>query len=166
MLLTWPVFSIWKTHICPTANWKVIFNPRHWIKACNSPYQSHTKKDTTIYTKISLKPASQQLKCINGNGATVPFASTVTGTRPFLAPLPAPGAQGPAQVTTQWVGRMRGTTGHPEIAPLVRNQKESVRGERMRAHGARERRRVGMVGRSVSGCVWGGLCLCVCLSDR
>ncbi|KAI9539895.1 hypothetical protein NQZ68_001827 [Dissostichus eleginoides] len=39
--------------------------------------------------------------------------------------LPAPGAQGPTQLTTQWAGRMRGTAGHPEIAPLVRNQKES-----------------------------------------
>lgn len=88
--------------------------------------------DVTVYTEISLKSVSQSFIVHNGNGATVPSASTATGTRAFLAPLPAPGAQSPAQVTTQWAGRMRGTTGHPEIAPLVRNQKgnqkESVRG--------------------------------------
>lgn len=88
--------------------------------------------DVTVYTEISLKSVSQSFIVYNGNGATVPSASTATGTRAFLAPLPAPGAQSPAQVTTQWAGRMRGTTGHPEIAPLVRNQKgnqkESVRG--------------------------------------
>lgn len=110
------------------------------------------------------KSVSQQLRRTNGNGATIPSTRTATGTRPFLAPLPAPGAQGPAQVTTQWAGRMRGTAGHPEIAPLVRNQKgnqkESGRGgrgwepeQRMQTHGARERRRVGMVGWSGSGCV-------------
>lgn len=88
--------------------------------------------DITVSTKIALKSVSQQLWWTNGNGATVPLTSTATGTRPFLAPLPAPGAQGPAQLTTQWAGRMRGTAGHPEIAPLVRNQKgnqkESGRG--------------------------------------
>lgn len=72
--------------------------------------------------KKILKSVSQHLGRTNGNSATVPLTSTATGTRPFLAPLP-PGAQGPAQLTTQWVSRMRGTTGHPEIAPLVRNQK-------------------------------------------
>lgn len=93
---------------------------------------------------------------------TVPLTSTATGTRPFLAPLPAPGAQDPAHLTTQWASRMRGTAGHPEIASLVRNQKgnqkEPGRGERMEAQrmgtqGAKERRRVGMVGWSGSGCV-------------
>lgn len=89
---------------------------------------------------------------------TVPLTRTATGTRPFLAPLPAPGAQSPAHLTTQWANRMRGTAGHPEIALLVRNQKEPGRGERMEARrmgtqGARERRRVGMAGWSGSGCV-------------
>ena len=61
---------------------------------------------------------------------------------------------------------MRGTTGHPEIAPLVRNQKEPGRGERMGAERmgtqrAEERRRVGMVGWLGSGCVWRGQCWCV-----
>lgn len=117
--------------------------------------------DVTVSTEIALKSVSQQLRWTNGNGATVPLTSTATGTRPFLAPLPAPGAQGPAQATTQWAGRMRGTAGHPEIAPLVRNQKgnqkESGRGgmgaQRMGTQGAKERRRVGMVGWSGSGCV-------------
>lgn len=118
--------------------------------------------DVTVFTKIALKSVSQQLWWTNGNSATVPLTSTATGTRPFLAHLPAPGAQGPAQLATQWTGRMRGTARHPEIAPLVRNQKgnqkESGRGERMGAQrmgtqAARERRRVGMVGWSGSGCV-------------
>lgn len=101
---------------------------------------------------------------------TVPLTSTATGTGPFLAPLPAPGAQGPAQLTTQWASRMRGTAGHPEIALLVRNQKgnqkEPGRGERMGTERARERRRVGMAGWSGSGCVWSGRCLCVCPCGR
>lgn len=64
---------------------------------------------------------------------------------------------------------MRGTAGHPEIAPLVRNQKESVRGERMTAQrmgtqGARERRRVGMVGWSGQD-VCEGDRVCVCVSE-
>lgn len=81
-------------------------------------------------------------------------------------PLPAPGAQSPAHVTTQWAGRMRGTTGHPEIAPLVRNQKgnqtESVRGaggvQRMGTQGAKEKGGDGWLV-EVRMCV--SICVCV-----
>ena len=96
-------------------------DPIPLIKATVLPKR---RKQLTFPAKIALKSVSQQLCRTNGNGATVPLTSPATGTRPFLAPLPAPGAQSPAQLSIQWASRMRGTAGHPEIALLVRNQKE------------------------------------------
>ncbi|CAB1428979.1 unnamed protein product [Pleuronectes platessa] len=46
-----------------------------------------------VSTKIALNSVFHSSRDMSG--ATVPLTSTATGTRPFLAPLPAPGARGP-----------------------------------------------------------------------
>lgn len=100
---------------------------------------------------------------------TVPqFLELAQQQEPGHSWLPSrpPGAQGPAQRGTQWAGRMRGTAGHPEIAPLVRNQKGNQKdggggGWELREQGRGE----GwgwLAGRGQDVCEGDSVCVCPC----